>query len=199
MPDEFITKLLTYLSTKAVTFSKIHLYLVFRNKYNMIKVIKILVLLILFSTTNGFSQQLSHQVLVPAAGLATSSNLNYSQTIGETAVEIMSTGFILTQGFQQPGMLNISNTQPPGTGVEVYPNPATDNITIKLFGEIARNFRIEVINMTGTIIRSMTLEFITQYNIEQNIDISTLSLGIYLVRVTSSDSKISRTFKIEKM
>ncbi len=165
----------------------------------MIKVIKILILLILLSTANGFSQQLSHQVLVPAAGLATTSNLNYSQTIGETSVEILSSGFILTQGFQQPGMLTIYNTQPPGTGVEVYPNPATDNITIKLFGEIARNFRVEVINMTGTIIRSMTLEFITRYNIEQNIDISALTLGIYLVRVTSSDSKISRTFKIEKM
>lgn len=199
MSDEFITKLLTYLSTKIITYSKIRLYLIFRNKYIMIKGIKILVLVLLFSPAKGFSQQLSHQVLVPAAGLATTSTVNYSQTIGETAVEIMSSGFILTQGFQQPAMLNLSDTEPLGTGAEVYPNPATDNINIKLFGEDARNFRIEIINMTGTIVRSMTMEFITKYNYTQQIDVSGLTLGIYLVRVTSNDAKINRTFKIEKM
>ena len=101
--------------------------------------------------------------LVPAAGLATTSNVNYSQTIGETSVEIMSSGFILTQSFQQPGMRNISNTQPQGTGVEVYPSPATDNITIKLLGEMPGTLGLghkydRHYNQVDN------LEFITQYN-----------------------------------
>lgn len=166
----------------------------------MIKGTKVLMLLLLFSSINGFSQQLSHQVLVPAAGLATAGVINYSQTIGETAVEIMAnSGFELTQGFQQPGMKNIAEVPHEGTGVDVYPNPATDYINVKMFGDVARKFRIEIINMTGTIVSSMTMDFITKYYYIQQIDVTRLTLGIYFVRITSDDSVISRIFKIEKM
>jgi hypothetical protein len=101
--------------------------LIFQKKYNMIRGPKVLILLLLFPATTGFSQQLSHQVLVPASGLAISGVINYSQTIGETAVEMINgSGFILTQGFQQPGIKNLADPAPAGTGVDVYPNPATD-------------------------------------------------------------------------
>jgi hypothetical protein len=166
----------------------------------MIRGPKVLILLLLLSSTIGFSQQLSHQVLVPAAGLATSGVINYSQSIGETAVEMINgSGFILTQGFQQPGMKNLTDPTPLGTGVEVYPNPATDFINVKLFGSEARKFRIEIINIAGTIISSTTIDFITSYNLVQHIDISNLTFGFYFVRVASNDGKISRVFKIEKM
>lgn len=166
----------------------------------MIKVSKLLILLLISFWPNGIAQQLSHQVLVPAAGLATAGVINYSQTIGETAVEIVEeSGFVLTQGFQQPAMK--FTVEPPhvGTGIEVYPNPATDFIKVKLFGDDARKFRIEIINITGTIVSSLTLDFIARYYYVQEIDVTRLKLGFYLVRVTSFDSKINRTFKIEKM
>src|ERR1035437_2365203 len=195
----FLIKLLTYLSTKVITFSKIHLYLIFQNKYNMIKGTKVLILLLLSSWANGFSQQLSQQVLVPAAGLATNGLINYSQTVGETAVETISAGFILTQGFQQPRIKVSSDITPEGTGVDVYPNPATDFINIKLYGDVARNFRIEIINISGTIVSSTKMDFITKYYYVQQIDVSRLSLGFYFVRVSSDDTIIKRIFKIEKM
>ena len=167
----------------------------------MFKVTKVLtvLLILLFSSTATFSQQLSHQVLVPAAGLATTGTLNYSQTIGETAIETISSGFILTQGFQQPGMKTTSEVQPDGTGVDVYPNPATDFVNIKLFGDVARKFRIEIINISGTIVNSVTMDFITKYYYIQQIDVSGLTIGFYFVRVTSDDAIIKRVFKIEKM
>ena len=115
----------------------------------MIKVTKVLILLLLSFWTVANSQQLSNQVLVPAAGLATSGVINYSQTIGETAVEIVTgAGFFLTQGFQQPGMKYTAETPHEGTGVDVYPNPATEYINIKLFGDAARKFTIEMINLS---------------------------------------------------
>jgi hypothetical protein len=199
MKDNVLSKLLTYLSTKIITISKIHIYLIFQNKYNMIKGTKVLILLLLSSWANGFSQQLSQQVLVPAAGLATNGLINYSQTVGETAVETISAGFILTQGFQQPGIKISSDITPEGTGVDVYPNPATDFINIKLYGDVARNFRIEIINISGTIVSSTKMDFITKYYYVQQIDVSRLSLGFYFVRVSSDDTIIKRIFKIEKM
>lgn len=165
----------------------------------MINRTKVLIFLLLYSWTIGVSQQLSHQVLVPAAGLATAGSVTYSQTIGETAVEIIgSSGFVFTQGFQQPG-IKTTDTPHAGTGVEVYPNPATDFINIKLFGDVARKFRIELINITGTIVSSLKMDFITKYYHIQQIEVTNLKIGFYFVRVTSDDAVINRIFKIEKM
>jgi hypothetical protein len=166
----------------------------------MIKGTKVLLILLLFSPTNGFSQQLSHQVLVPAAGLATAGVISYSQTIGETAVEIFGNGgFELTQGFQQPAIKITTDIPPEGNGVEVYPNPVTDFINVKLYGEVARKLRIEIINITGMIVNSITMSFVSKYYYIQQIEVSNLKYGFYFVRVTSDDGTISRVFKIEKM
>jgi hypothetical protein len=166
----------------------------------MIKGTKVLLILLLFSSTNGFSQQLSHQVLVPAAGLATAGVISYSQTIGETAVEIFGNGgFELTQGFQQPAIKSTTDIPPEGNGVDVYPNPVTDFINVKLYGEVARKLRIEIINITGMIVNSMTMSFVSKYYYIQQIEVSNLKYGFYFVRVTSYDGTISRVFKIEKM
>ena len=174
--------------------------MIFQKKYRMINGAKVFILLLLLSCTNAFSQQLSNQVLVPAAGLATAGVVTYSQTVGETAVEIMSNaGFDLTQGFQQPSIKISTDVIPEGTGVDVYPNPATDFINVKLFGDEARKFRVDLINVTGMIVNSTTLSFIAKYYYIQQIEVTSLKYGFYFVRVTSDDGKIHRVFKIEKM
>jgi len=165
----------------------------------MIKETKVL-LILLFSWANGFSQQLSHQVLVPAAGLTTTGAISYSQTIGETATEIISnSGFVFTQGFQQPSVKISPENLPEGNGVDVYPNPATDFISIKLFGDVPRKFKIDIINIAGTVVSSLTLKFIDKYFLIQPMEVAKLKYGFYFVRVASDDGMISRTFKIEKM
>ena len=161
----------------------------------------VFLLLVLFSLWGSlFSQQLSHQVLVPVAGLASNGTLNYSQTIGETVVEIVSgSNYVFTQGFQQPGIKLSVETAPPGNGVKLYPNPATDYVRIELFGEVARSFLVEIMNITGTIIRRERLAFLTQFWHVEEIPIGGMMNGTYLIRVTSDDRLINRTFKIEKL
>jgi hypothetical protein len=166
----------------------------------MIKGTNVLILLLLFSGTSGFAQDLTPRVLVPAAGLTTAGVIEYSQTIGETAVEtVSSAGFILTQGFQQPRIQITTPTQPEGNGVDVYPNPATDFINVKFYGDEARKFSIEVINITGMVVNSMTIDFTDKYYFIQQIEVTSLKYGFYFVRVTSDDGTIKRVFKIEKM
>jgi len=167
----------------------------------MDKEAKILILLLLILCENiSFSQQLSHQVMVPSAGLAMTGSVNYSQTVGETAIEIISSsGFVFTQGFQQPSIVYSAEHQPEGNGVDVYPNPATDYIKVKFFGDAARKFSVNIININGTIIISKNVNFITGYFHEEPIDVGNMKKGFYFVRIVSSDGLISRTFKIEKM
>jgi hypothetical protein len=154
----------------------------------------------LISMVTVSSQQLSHQVLVPLAGIASDSKVNYSQTAGETAVEIVGcVQYVFTQGFQQPGVKITPETPPQGTGVKVYPNPVSDRLTIELFGETARNFRIEIINITGGIAYSDSKVFYTQHWYREPVDVQNLIRGFYLVRVYSDDGMIRRSFKIEKL
>lgn len=166
----------------------------------MIKGTKVLILFLLVSWTNIFSQQLSHQVLVPVAGLASGGSINYSQTVGETAIVIFTcTEFLFTQGFQQPG-IKISPEKPPqGSGVKVYPNPVTDFLTIELFGNETRTFRIEIINMRGTIVITDKKELNDQFWIKEPYNVGNLIKGLYLVRIMSEDGIINQTFKIEKI
>jgi hypothetical protein len=147
-----------------------------------------------------FSQQLSHQVLVPLAGITSDNKLNYSQTAGETAVEIVGCiQYVFTQGFQQPGIKYNPETPPQGTGVKVYPNPVSDQLTIELYGEIARKFRIEIVDITGTIAYSDLKVFYTQYWFKEPVDVHNLIRGAYIVRIYSDDGMIRRAFKIEKL
>jgi hypothetical protein len=154
----------------------------------------------LVSFVTVYSQQLSHQVLVPLAGIATDSKVNFSQTAGETAVEIVGcVQYVFTQGFQQPGIKINPETPPLGTGVKVYPNPVSDHLTIELYGETARNFRIEIVNITGSIAYSDSKVFYTQYWYKEPVDVQNLLKGIYIVRIYSDDGMIRRSFKIEKL
>lgn len=166
----------------------------------MIGKTKVFVLMLLISGTTCWAQQLTNQVLLPCAGLATAGVLEYSQSIGETAVELFAgSGFILTQGFQQPLYKIPDLVVPDGTGVEVYPNPATEFINVKLFGDKARKIKIEVIAFDGTIRSTMSLDFLTSYYIVQQVEFANLTMGLYLVRISSDDGIINRIFKIEKM
>lgn len=166
----------------------------------MFKLTSLFITMIFVLAGNGYGQQLSNQVLLPAAGLASSGIVDYSQTIGETAIEIIGNeGFTFTQGFQQPSMKIIDTNLPQGTGVEVYPNPATDYLQMKFFGTKARTFRVEIINLTGTILKSFEMLFITTYYHIEPVEITSLKNGFYFVRIISNDKLINRIFKIEKM
>jgi hypothetical protein len=154
----------------------------------------------LFAVTVTVSQQLSHQVLVSAAGVFSSKGTSYSQSIGEAVVAVIRDyDHILTQGFQQPGLKITLGEQPQGTGVKTYPNPATDFITVELFGDSPREFHIRIFNISGNLLITDEACYYGSYWDKRRIDVSGLSVGFYVIRVESSDRKLSRSFKMEKL
>ncbi|HVN59082.1 MAG TPA: T9SS type A sorting domain-containing protein [Bacteroidales bacterium] len=148
----------------------------------------------------ALSQELSHEVMVPAAGLITAGGIDIDQTVGEAAILFFpADDYDLTQGFQQPRMVYDPDTKPEGTGVKVYPNPVSDDLTIELFGETARMLTVSIINIYGAEIYSTELNFTGPYWYKLKKPVGDLSQGIYLVRVISRDKFVRRTVKIEKM
>jgi hypothetical protein len=147
-----------------------------------------------------FCQQLSHQVMVPLAGISSNSSVSYTQTVGETAVDIAGCAdYALTEGFQQPRYIKIEENPKSGTGVNVYPNPASDFITVELYGESAATFRVDIINITGTVVFSERKTFDSKFWCRDPFNIESLLKGFYLVRIYSEDGLINRSFKIEKL
>lgn len=146
-----------------------------------------------------FSQHLSHQVMVSAGNTVITDGYSLSQSAGEAAVTILTQDFVLTQGFQQPGIIFTDIVQPPGNGLEVYPNPVSDKLMIKFFGDVARDYNIEIMTITGNALISDELSFTGTYYLEKVIPVQNLKSGIYFIHITSRDKLIKRTFKIEKL
>jgi hypothetical protein len=166
----------------------------------MMKKTLIPVLFLIVPWINALSQQLSHQVLVPAAGVVTEGGISYSQTIGETAVEIVGCfDYVFTQGFQQPSIKLKIEKKHEGTGVLVYPNPVTDYVTIEMYGERAKTIKIEIISITGRILYSDTKIFQAEFWYKDHHNVEDLMRGLYLIRVTANDGMLNRVFKIEKL
>lgn len=161
---------------------------------------KILLVLIFLSGKLALSQQLSHQVLLPAAGVIYTSGISYSQTVGETAVATFgSDEYILTQGFQQPRLNMLPGDPPEGYGVKAFPNPATEYFYLELFGETGKSFRITVTNISGTTVYSADLSFTQKYWTIHEIPVSGFNTGLYFIQVISRDGTIRRSLKIEKL
>jgi hypothetical protein len=163
---------------------------------------------LILACSPAFSQksyELSHQVLVPAAGLITAGGISYQQTVGETAVEATAPAiYVLTQGFQQPRFIP-QIVLPPreGNGVDFFPNPVTETVNhifnIRMYGVLARHYDIMITNFIGSVLYQTSLELSPDHDYVHQVSIHNFSNGIYIVRVLSADGVIDRSFKLEKL
>jgi len=151
------------------------------------------------------SYELSHQVLVPAAGLAAAGGISYQQTVGETAVEATAPAiYVLTQGFQQPRFIPQVILPPrEGNGVDFFPNPVTETVNhilnIRMYGVLGRHYDIMITNLLGSVLYRTSLELSPDHDYVHQVNIHKYSNGIYIVRVLSTDGVIDRSFKLEKL
>ncbi len=141
------------------------------------------------------AQSIDKQVI--ASGGETINNANHSLTftIGESIIGKIENGAIINQGFlagAASGSTLAVDEQLLSTAIKVYPNPVADHLSIDL-NDIAGETKIVIYNSTGQLIKTEKLS--TQNN---NIDLSQLQSGLYLVNLHFSDYKTIKTFKIIK-
>lgn len=150
--------------------------------------------------TNLLSQKLSHQVLVPAASVVTTSKgYTVSQSVGEVMIETVGDSYYtLTQGFQQ-NFLKIDRIDSGYYGVNVYPNPARDFITVEISGVRPGNYRIEFMDLTARVFISERKYFGTDYKYKEAFNVRTLAGGFYMVRIMTDDGLFNRIFRIQKI
>jgi hypothetical protein len=83
------------------------------------------------------------------------------------------------------GINNLSNTE----NIQLFPNPASENITIIAGTAINSNVNVSIVDLAGRLAQTVNFNNLSA-NTQQNIDISTLAKGVYFVKINSANSEM---------
>lgn len=83
----------------------------------------------------------------------------------------------------------------PVKSVEIYPNPATEYISVKFEAPVAKKIRFTVHNVIGNTME-LESEIIDEYEIK--LKVKDLATGYYLISVKDERLNISSTYKFLK-
>lgn len=81
--------------------------------------------------------------------------------------------------------------------LSVYPNPASDLVTISVDSRVSANANISVMNTLGEVVLS-TSSWMNTGNNTLNLNTSDLGDGVYFIRILSGSEVINSTFVIER-
>jgi len=153
-----------------------------------------------FSLTWG-QVQLSPTVLSSAGGYNEAGGISLAWTMGELAVSTLSTtGMILTQGFQQPFLLDIGDAidDPEfNWSVNAYPNPVSDILNLRFNLDKTMDLQLELYDITGKKLTIKKLPSIMPGG-RETLDFSGFREGIYILKITSEKQKVRKIYKIQK-
>ena len=113
--------------------------------------------------------------------------------------EVMTSTFqnddlLLTQGFEQGELIDIAvNEIPSISSLLIYPNPTRFQFAVATPGK-SSSLDITILDMTGQLV-----EVISVYQQTQNIDVTALAAGTYMLNIISADQKINERHLLIKL
>ena len=155
----------------------------------------ILTVLMLTSIIMTSAQTIDKQVVASGGETIINGDNSLTFTVGEPVMGKIGSGVTINQGFLAGAALSSTlavDEQLLSSAIKVYPNPVSDNLKID-FTDIAGETKVVIYNSTGQIVKTEKLS--TQNN---NLDLSQLQSGLYLVNLHFLDYKTVKTFKIIK-
>lgn len=148
------------------------------------------------------AQSIGPATLNAAGGSAEVAGNTYEWSVGEMVLvnTAITPGLVVTQGTLQPMAQGTGiNNKPALAGLNIYPNPASDQLNIKF--NIARDLDV-VLKLTDISGREQYLKQIKNHNGSEliTIDFKPYAAGIYMLQVETTDkTKIyTNTFKVVK-
>ena len=150
------------------------------------------------------AQFLEREVLATQGGVVTNqqADLSFSSTIGESIVLTRSnSGFIFTEGFQQPNDGIIANLPQLGDAnvtIQCWPNPFVESFNLKIQPSKSAEFKLSVSDMAGRQIRPDQIVSATPSGASFSFYGDDLRAGIYLITVQDTQSQHTTTLRITK-
>ena len=145
-----------------------------------------------FSYFFSFAQSNDQQVISSCGTSFFNDEYIMESTLGETVISTIENGNILTQGFHQANLKITSVSELTDIELKLYPNPTIGLFTVE-FGK-NQNLNIDLSSLNGKTIFSETIE---NQN-KKTFDISQLTQGIYILKVTNTNNQQS-VYKINKL
>jgi len=149
-----------------------------------------------------YAQMLTPKVVVSGGNFTSNGGYSISSTVGESMVQTFSSsGFYLTQGFQQPSLFigNKREENNSGTCIEAYPNPVKDQLILEIVAGEINEFFVEIYTLTGLKLQTHLLKNLLSATNIKKLDFSGYAKGTYIVHIFCPDKQINRVFIIEKM
>ena len=163
------------------------------------KILLFLLLLPGFFLAQG-QVQLNPTVISSAGGYTETADISLAWTMGELAVSTLSTtDMILTQGFQQPFLLDINAIDDPefNWSVNAYPNPVSEILNLRFNIDKTMDLQLELYDITGKKLVIKMLPSIMPGG-RETLDFSGFRDGIYILKITSEKQKVRKIYKIQK-
>ncbi len=160
-----------------------------------------------FIKVSGQSPSFSREVIAAGGDFFVSPAGSLSWTLGETVIETFennSINIILTQGFQQPDEFVKNDTtglwELPASNImlKLYPNPTMHFVRMDLRYDANSKLKIELVDMLGRVINSDNLEVRKDQSSDYQLDVSSLSAGMYMFRITDK-GQILNNYKFQKV
>ncbi len=138
---------------------------------------KLIIPILILISLESFNQTIERSVVASAGNNVTTETFSMSWTLGEIAVNTLtSVGLVLSQGFHQGNLIiDAIEGAYPEFHLKTYPNPVTDKLIIESSGQ---NQLYEIIDVSG---RVLNIGFITSNPFE--LDFTNIPSGIYFLRV----------------
>ena len=117
---------------------------------------------------------------------------SYDLKIGYSEISWNSAGTVITSGdsnyYYYHSVLGINELTAQPVSIVIYPNPATDNLTI----ETSQQADIEILNIEGQLIKSVSRQ--TASGNKTNVNVSDLPCGVYFIEVKTEKGVAIKKF-----
>jgi len=95
-----------------------------------------------------------------------------------------------TSAFYEEGTTGIDDSKTQIINLMIYPNPATDNLTVSYSIDFDAEVNISVVNQLGQKVLNELKQYQQSGTITESIDISNIPAGIYYVQVSNGNKSI---------
>ncbi|MFK7923412.1 MAG: T9SS type A sorting domain-containing protein [Bacteroidia bacterium] len=159
-----------------------------------------------FASVNA-QLEIEHYAIVPMGGHSYSSDsvFSMSYTIGQVEVKTLtanSGSLILTQGFQQPELINNTSIKDDLNVLldyQLYPNPTDRFLTVKLTTDKVVDLQLELVNILGQPIGIPVQKKKVQGVWEAQFDLEGTAEGYYLLMLRYGDGQIGGAWKVHRL
>lgn len=169
------------------------------------KTLQIVLVTLIMASLNGIcaAQSLGPATINAAGGSAAVAGNTHEWSVGEMVLvnTVTTTGLVVTQGILQPMLqvTGIHDNELALEGMSIYPNPASDQLSIKF--NLARNLEV-TLKLSDVSGRTQYVRKIKDHNGSELItmDFRPYASGVYLLQVATSDKSKTyiNTFKVVK-